>query len=129
MNNCKRWKNKVEAENYIIKCFTTQNFGLSYCAACDYLGISNPIEYKNYKKDIQLGIYADFILDLEEEINSLEYELNNFEYIEKSQYKNNSTFLPTLEECLEALKNEYKYFNSEEFLQFVEELKRQEEEE
>ena len=46
-DNNKRWKTKEEAEEYISNACKNHNFGLSYCATCDFLGI-DPSEHRKY---------------------------------------------------------------------------------
>ena len=119
----KRWQNKEEAEKYIQKCFQNNNFGLSYCAACDYVGIKNPAEYRNKIKSSHLAIYADCLIGLKREIKLLEYEVNNSEYVENHKFKELDNYLASTEEYLQVAKEEYKYLNSEEFKELVRKLK------
>ena len=106
-----RWKSKEEAKEYIQKCFRTNNFGLSYCAACDFVGIENPAKYREEMKGFRLGIWADCILsltdgDIEGLIDDLKYEVYNSEYVENHKSADIDNYLATNEEYLEVAKAE-----------------------
>ena len=112
-----RWKNREEAMDYIHKCFQTNNFGLSYCAACDFVGIENPAKYKEEMKQFRLGIWADCILslsngDVEGLIDELKYDVYNSEYVEGHRSNEVDDDFATVEEYLDVAKNELKVMKS-----------------
>ena len=117
MENRNRWANKEEAKEYIQKCFQTNIFGLSYCAACDFVGIGSPAKYREELKGFRLGIWADCILnltdgDVEGLIDDLKYEIYNSEYVENHKTVELDSFLATTEEYLEVAKGELKYLQA-----------------
>ena len=136
MNNRKRWANKEEAEKYIEKCFRTNNFGLSYCAACDYLGLV-PNEYKEEVKGFRLGVWSDCLFcDLRDLISNLQYEVYNSEYVENHKNREVDEYLETAEDYLAVAKAELKssqeidenylkhvFMEDEELMRYVSELK------
>ena len=106
-----RWATKEEAKEYIDKCFKTQNFGLSYCAACDYVGLV-PNEHKEYIKHIYLGIWADCLFDIKALINEIKYEIYNAEYVENHKFKDLDCYLASNEEYLKVAVDELKFIQS-----------------
>ena len=113
MANNKRWATKQEAEEFIDKCFKDGNFGLSYCAACDFVG-KEPVKSVNSAKEFCLGIHADCFMSYSDEqlislINELKEEIYTAEYVEThKKYKNLDSSLESDEELLKVAIFEYK---------------------
>ena len=104
MNNRKRWNNKEEAVRYAHKALDEGNRGLSFCAACDYLGFI-------VNRDFHDVLYADWLLSrgisyIKEEISDIEWELNNTEYVEAYKYQPSTDHL---EDYLKIAKDELRY--------------------
>jgi len=79
MNNNKKWKTKEEAQDYISKAFENKCFGLSFCAACDFLDIDKEGRVAELK-EFYLGLLADCFINLNEKqskdfISQLEYQV------------------------------------------------------
>ena len=108
MNTRKRWATKKEAEDYAIKAFQDGNVGLSYCAACDFLGWS-PTDKDT--KDFGDALYADWLISMgeeyiKEEIANIKWELDTMEYVELNKFKPS---IRNLERYLKIAKNELRY--------------------
>ena len=118
MNNRKRWSSKEEAEKYAIKALREGNVGLSYCAACDYLGC-NPDNKKI--NNFLNSLYGDWLISMgedyiKEEIASIKWELDNMEYVEFYKFKpsieNLDIYLQIAKDELKSLKKWRRYYAS-----------------
>lgn len=105
----KRWTNKEEAKEYISSCIREGNLGLSFCAACDFVGEKPTTEDKI--KQFMLSIIADVFIswrtkDLIDHINLLEYAILSAEYVENYEYKDPDDYIVSKEEILKLAKEE-----------------------
>lgn len=111
MDKRKRWTTKEEARRYASKAFNEGRRGLSFWAACDYIGWT-PTEVHNTKL-FQGSIYADYLISegkeyIEEEISSIKWEINTIQY---SEDKNINASIKDLEDDLAIAQDELKYLN------------------
>lgn len=112
MKDNKKWKTKEEAEEYISKAIQNQNCGLSYCSACDFLGV-NPTERSGSAKGFYLGLLDDCFISwsnkqIREFIDQLQDEILTAEYIDSHKCKDPDEYLATAEEVLKVAKQELK---------------------
>ena len=110
MNDNKRWKTKEEAKEYISNACKNHNFGLSYCAACDFLGI-DPSEDRKNTKDFYLSLVSDCLMswskeDLRDLIDELQYEMFAREYVDSNKFKDPEGDLAYAKEIIEIAKQE-----------------------
>lgn len=108
MSNKKKWANKEEARSYAIKASRDGNRGLTFCAACDYIGWAP--DYKN-ASSAELALYADWLLSrgisyIKEEINNIKWELDLIDYVESPT---NKAYHDSLESYLKVAKEELAY--------------------
>ncbi len=106
----KRWKTKEEAQEYISKAIQENNLGLSYCAACDFLG-AEPVPRSKRSKRFLLGVYEDsFNLfsdkDLKDLISELEDSILTAEYVENHKFKDLDETYLSAEDILKIAKHE-----------------------
>ena len=110
MSKRKRWASKEEAEAYVHKALQENNLGLSFWAACDYIGWTRKIitNIRNF----QQALYADWLISrgiryIKEEINNIKWELNTIRYLESRQTK--ASTIKDLEDDLQVAKDELDY--------------------
>ena len=111
MNNRKKWANKEEAKHYAIKASRDGNRGLTFCAACDYVGWTP--DYNNDSR-AELALYADWLLSggisfIKEEINDIKWELDLLDYVESPS---NKAYYDSLESYLKVAKEELAYLKN-----------------
>ncbi len=117
MNDRKRWASKEEAEQYAIKAFNEGRTGLSFWAACDYLGWT--AEKFKHIKLFQDSLYADWLISMgtkyiKEEIQNIKWEINNILFFENHRSKEP---LKELEENLQIAKDELKDLKNRKWLE------------
>lgn len=110
MKDNKKWKTKEEAEEYISKAIQSQNYGLSYCSACDFLGV-NPIERSGRTKGFYLGLLDDCFISwsnkqIRDFIDQLQDEILTAEYVDSHKCKDPDEYLATAEEVLKVAKQQ-----------------------
>ena len=110
MSKRKRWASKEEAEAYVHKALQENNLGLSFWAACDYIGWTRKIitNIRNF----QQALYADWLISrgiryIKEEINNIKWELNTIRYLESRQTK--ASTIKDLEDDLQVARSELDY--------------------
>ena len=114
MNNRKRWASKEEAKEFATKALQEGRTGLSFCAACDYLGWK-AAEFNN--DSFHDVLYADWLLSMgeeyiKEEIQNIKWEINTIYYLEGGVSR---AQINELESYLQLAKEELKYLQSEEW--------------
>ena len=111
MSDRKRWASKEEAQKYAVAALQNGNKGLSFWAACDYLGWSIK-KVQNY--DIfQNALYEDFLMSmgrkcLQEEIDNLEWEINTILHEDRGDSNASKEYLESLQSSLNIAKAELK---------------------
>ena len=111
MSNRKRWASKEEARQYAIKAFHERRMGLSFWAACDYIGWS-PKEVRD-SKNFQDSLYADYLISMgkrfiKEEISDIKWEINNIQYVDNHSA---GFTMEELESFLKTAQGELNYLN------------------
>lgn len=110
VNSRKRWASKEEARNFAFKAFHEGRTGLSFWAACDYIGWT-PKKVRSFKLFFE-SLYGDFLScegkkGIEEEISALEWEINNIQYVESHHIK---ASIKEAEEYLKVAKDELRFY-------------------
>lgn len=107
MSNNKRWNTKEEAQEYVSN---SKNYGLTFCAACDFLGI-NPNERNHNLRQFQLAITADCFIswstrDILDLIDVLRDEIYSAEYVDGYNCVDSDAISASAEQVLAAAKQE-----------------------
>ena len=110
MSDNRRWKTKEEAEEFVSNAIKNHNYGLSYCAACDFLGI-DPSKDNESAKQFHLSLVADCMMSwsneqLKDLISELKDEMLTAEYVDSHKCKDPDDDLASAKEIIEIAKQE-----------------------
>lgn len=110
MSNNRRWKTKEEAKKIVSNAIKNHYYGLSYCAACDFLDI-NPSKYNKNVKQFHLSFVEDCLMswskeELKDLIAELKDEILTAEYVDSQKCKYSDDDLASAKEIFELAKQE-----------------------